>query len=144
MKRVLTVMCLFLSLVLCGCQCTLHTHYYNDRGVCVCGHDVAQELVYENEEYSSASHLVKAGDIYYYKLTSHGEEGVDFYIDGENVSFDRIEIRADGMLQTVAGPKNYSETIYSYSNGLVNERMYFFKITYEGEGSIKLIVRKVA
>lgn len=142
MKRILSVICLVLSLMVCGCECTLHTHYYNDRGVCVCGDDIALQLNYENEEYSSISHLVNEGETYYYKFTSHGEDGVDFYIDGENVVFDRIEIRADGMLQTVAGSKDYSDTIYTYNKNLTKDRMYFLKVTYEEEGSIKLIIKR--
>ena len=141
MKKMLLVMSLFLTLVVSGCQCTLHTHYYNDRGVCNCGHDIAYELVYENGEYISSNQSVKPNELYYYKFTSHGENGVDFYLESEEVKFDRIEIRADGMLQTVPNRNDDTQKFYSYNQSLVNERIYYLKVTYIGEGSIKLIIR---
>ena len=112
----------------------MHTHYYNDRGVCVCGDDIAYELKYENNEYHSNYQSIVTGKIYYYKFTSHGEGGIDLIIDSETVTFDRVEIRADGMLQTIAGPKDYSKTVYTYKENLVNNKVYFLKITYNGEG----------
>ena len=141
MKKLLTTMCLFLTLIISGCQCTLHTHYYNDRGVCNCGHDIAQELSYSDGEYSSTTYFVNQGETYYYKFTSHGENGVDFYLESEEVKFDRIEIRADGMLQTIPTRNDDTQKYYSYSQSLVNERIYYLKVTYIGDGSIKLIVR---
>jgi len=141
MKRIFTVLCLFITVMLSGCDLS-HKHYYNDRGVCTCGHDSSIELNYIEGEYSSINQDVKQGETYYYKFMSHGEEGMDFYIEGDNVTFDRVEIRADNMLQTVAGPKNYSETVYTYNKSLTNELMYFLKVTYEGEGNIKLIFKE--
>ena len=141
MRKMLTIISLFLTLVVSGCQCTLHTHYYNDRGVCNCGHDIAYELVYENGEYISSSQSVKPNEPYYYKFTAHGENGVDFYLESEGIKFDRIEIRADGMLQTVPNRNDDTQKFYSYDKALVNERIYYLKITYIGEGSIQLIIR---
>lgn len=141
MRKILLVMSLFLTLVVSGCQCTLHTHYYNDRGVCNCGHDIAYELVYENSEYISSSQSVKSNETYYYKFTAHGENGVDFYLESEEAKFDRIEIRADGMLQTVPNRNDDTQKFYSYNQSLVNERIYYLKVTYVGEGAIKLIIK---
>lgn len=141
MKKILTIMCLLLTLIISGCQCTLHTHYYNDYGVCICGKDIAQELTYSNGEYNSTTYSVKQNEVYYYKFTSHGEDGVDFYLESESVTFDRIEIRADGMLQTIAMRNDDTKKFYSYDESLVNERIYYLKVTYIGEGTIKVIIR---
>ena len=92
---------------------------------------------------SSIDHDVKQGETYYYKFTAHGEEGLDFYIEGETVTFDRVEIRSDNMLQSTAGPKNYSETVYTYNKSLTNDLMYFLKVTYEKEGNISLVLKEV-
>ena len=141
MRKILLIMSLFLTLVVSGCQCTLHTHYYNDRGVCNCGHDIAYELEYENGEYVSSSQSVKANETYYYKFTAHGENGVDFYLESEEVKFDRIEIRADGMLQTVPNRNDDTQKFYTYNQSLVNERIYYLKVTYIGDGLIKLVIK---
>ena len=141
MRKILLIMSLFLTLVVSGCQCTLHTHYYNDRGVCNCGHDIAYELEYENGEYVSSSQSVKANETYYYKFTARGENGVDFYLESEEVKFDRIEIRADGMLQTVPSRNDDTQKFYTYNQSLVNERIYYLKVTYIGDGSIKLVIK---
>ena len=141
MKKILLVMSMFLTLVVSGCQCSLHTHYYNDRGVCNCGHDIAQELSYSDGEYSSTTYSVKQNENYYYKFTAHGEDGIDFYLESEEVKFDRIEIRADGMLQTVPTRNDDTQKFYSYDQLLVAERVYYLKVTYIGDGSIKLIIR---
>lgn len=141
MKKIFVVMSFLFTLFVSGCQCTLHTHYYNDRGVCSCGHDIAQELNYIDGEYSSTTYSVNKGDTYYYKFTSHGENGADFYLESEEVKFDRIEIRADGMLQTVPTRNDDTQKFYSYNQSLVNERIYYLKVTYIGEGSVKLIIR---
>ena len=142
MKKLLTAMCLFFIFIVGGCQCTLHTHYYNDYGVCgVCGHDIAHELIYENGEYVSYNQSVKQEEIYYYKFTSHGEMGIDFYLESDSVTFDRIEIRAEGMLQTVPTRNDDTKKIYSYEQALANEKIYYLKITYIGEGEIKIIIK---
>ena len=142
MKKVLTFMCMLFVLIITGCQCDLsHKHYYNDYGVCMCGDDIAQELIYENQEYKTTSHEVKQGETYYYKFVSHGENGIDFYLESEEVKFDRIEIRADGMLQTVPNRNDDTQKFYTYDKALVNERIYYLKVTYIGEGSIKLVIR---
>ena len=141
MKRMLTLVCLLFTLIISGCQCTLHTHYYDDYGVCVCGDDIAQKLTYSNGEYSSTTYSVQQNEIYYYKFTSHGEEGIDFYLESENVTFDRIEIRAKGMLQTVPTRNDDTRKFYSYNQSLTDERVYYLKVTYIGDGSIKAIIR---
>ena len=144
MKKVLTFMCMLFVLIITGCQCDLsHKHYYNDYGVCMCGDDIAQELIYENQEYKTTSHEVKQGETYYYKFVSHGENGIDFYLESESVAFDRIEIRADNMLQTVAGRKDYTNKLYTYESSLTDELMYYLKITYTGEGTIKMIIKNI-
>ena len=121
MKKMLMVMSLFITLIVSGCQCTLHTHYYSDYGVCSCGADIAQELTYSSGEYNSTIYSVNQGDTYYYKFTSHGENGIDFYLESESVKFDRIEIRAEGMLQTV--PTRNDDT-YKYYIGVVKADSY--------------------
>jgi len=141
MKKIVTIMSLLLTLIISGCQCTLHTHYYNEYGVCICGDDIAQELTYSNGEYSSTTYSVVQNETYYYKFTSHGEEGVDFYLESEDVTFDRIEIRADGMLQTTAMRNDDTRKFYSYESLLVNERIYYLKVTYIGDGSIRVIIK---
>lgn len=141
MRKILLVISLFLTIVVSGCQCTLHTHYYNDRGVCNCGHDIAYELAYENGKYVSSSQSVKPNVAYYYKFTSHGENGVDFYLESEDVAFDRIEIGADGMLQTVPNRNDDTKKFYTYDEALVNGRIYYLKVTYIGDASIKLIIK---
>ena len=145
MKKVLVCLCLFLTMGITGCQCNLsHTHYYNDYGVCNCGSDIAQELIYSNEEYNSTTDAIMQGEIYYYKFTSHGENGMDFYLESESVTFDRVEIRAEGMLQTVATRKDYNDKIYTYNKSLTNDKVYYLKVTYKGDGSIKLILKTIA
>lgn len=143
MKKILMVVLVLFVLLVNGCQCDLsHKHYYNDRGVCVCGDDIAQELIYDNKEYSSSEHSIEKGKIYYYKLKSHGEEGIDFYLESEDAVFNRIEIRADNMLQTVAGMKDYDEKHYVYENNLIEDFYYYFKITYNGSGYVKLLIKQ--
>ena len=140
MKKISTMLCLFLTLIISGCQCTLHTHYYNDYGKCgVCGHDIANELVYENGEYSSSIQSVKQGETYYYKFISHAESGIDFYLESETVTFDRIEIHAEGMLQTVPTRNDDTYKFYSYKQALSNERTYYLKVTYIDEVQLKLL-----
>ena len=142
MKKTLISLCLFLVMIISGCQCDLsHKHYYNEYGVCICGSDIAQKLSYSNSEYTSTTYNIKQGEIYYYKFTSHGENGVDFHLESDNVMFDRIEIRADGMLQTIATRKEYDDKLYTYDKSLTNDRVYYLKITYKGDGSIKLILK---
>lgn len=142
MKKLLASMCLLLTIFISGCECSLHTHYYNDYGVCICGADIAQVLHYEDGEYRSVTQSVEYGaeKVYYYKLTAHGGEGFNFHIESENMRFDRIEIRADGMLQTVAGPVDTTNTNYRYTSHIIEDRVYYFKITYRDNGSVKFIV----
>lgn len=142
MKKIFALLCCIATILVSGCDLS-HKHYYNDRGVCTCGHDSSIELNYKDGEYSSIGHDVKQGETYYYKFTAHGEEGMDFYIEGENITFDRVEIRADNMLQSTAGPKNYSETIYTYDKFLTNDLIYYLKVTYEKEGNISLVLKSV-
>ena len=41
-EKILMVVLVLFVLLVNGCQCDLsHKHYYNDRGVCVCGDDIA-------------------------------------------------------------------------------------------------------
>ena len=143
MKKMLMFMSLLITLIVSGCQCTLHTHYYNDYGVCSCGADIAQELTYSNGEYNSTTYSVNQEDTYYYKFTSHGENGVDFYLESESVKFDRIEIRADGMLQTIPTRNDDTYKYYTYDRTLATEGTYYLKVTYIGEGSIKLVIKNV-
>ena len=143
MKKMLMVMSLFITLIVSGCQCTLHTHYYSDYGVCSCGADIAQELTYSSGEYNSTIYSVNQGDTYYYKFTSHGENGIDFYLESESVKFDRIEIRAEGMLQTVPTRNDDTYKYYTYDKKLANEETYYLKVTYTGEGSIKLVIKNI-
>lgn len=142
MKKYLTFIFLFLTLIISGCQCTLHSHYYNDYGVCSCGEDLAQELAYSNGEYSSTTYSVQQNETYYYKFTSHGEDGIDIHLESENVVFDRIEIRADGILQTIPTRNDYTYKFYTYDKSLTNERVYYLKVTYKGDGSIKLMLKE--
>ena len=142
MKKILVFVSLVMTLIISGCDLS-HKHYYNDRGVCNCGDDIAEELSYLNDEYNSNEHTVENGKTYYYKFKANGEEGIDFYVESQNVSFDRIEIRADGMLQTTAGHKNYDYKVFTYSGQtLIKDKFYFLKVTYNGEGTIKLILRE--
>lgn len=145
MKKILTIIFCLLFLIVSGCNCDLsHKHYYNDRGVCNCGKDIAESLTYLNEEYKSSSSLVKEGETYYYKFVAHGENGVDLILDSESVIFDRVEIRADGVLQTIALSKDYSYKVYMYDDNLYNERVYYLKVTYKGEGNISLIIKEIS
>lgn len=143
MKKMLMLMSLFITLIVSGCQCTLHTHYYSDYGVCSCGADIAQELTYSSGEYNSTIYSVNQGDTYYYKFTSHGENGIDFYLESESVKFDRIEIRAEGMLQTVPTRNDDTYKYYTYDKKLANEGTYYLKVTHTGEGSIKLVIKNI-
>lgn len=119
----------------------MHTHYYNDRGVCICGDDIAEELIYYNGEYSSTTYFVSKSDTYYYKFISHGENGIDIYLESDEASFDRIEIRADGMLQTIASRNDDTYKFYTYDQHVYNEKTYYLKVTYRSEGSIRLIIK---
>lgn len=143
MKKVLISLCLFLVVIITGCQCDLsHVHYYNEYGLCSCGEDIAQELTYLNGEYNSTTYTIEQGEVYYYKFTSHGENGIDFYLESEDVTFDRIEIRADGILQTIPTRNDYTYKFYTYNKNLTNDRVYYLKVTYKGDGNIKLILKE--
>lgn len=144
MKKILTVMCLLLTFIVCGCECTLHTHYYNDYGVCgTCGHDIAYELTYENGEYIVSNQYVEPNTTYYYKFTSHGENGVNFNLESEDVKFDRIEIRAKGMLQTVPTRNDDTNKFYSYDKNLNDGTIYYLKVTYWGTGTISMKINSI-
>ena len=142
MKKFFALVSLFLTLLACGCDLS-HKHYYNDRGVCNCGDDIAEKLTYLNEEYVSNEHNIEEGKVYYYKFDANGEEGIDFYLESEDVTFDRIEIRADGILQTTAGNKNYDYKVFTYDRqSFTKDRTYFLKVTYKGQGTVKLVLKE--
>ena len=144
MKKIMTCVCLFLSIIVSGCQCDLsHKHYYNDRGVCTCGDDIALQLNYFNEEYISSDHLISQENTYYYKFKAQGESEIEFHLESEEVIFDRIEIRADGMVQDTAIRKDNNDKIYKYNRvSFAKDRTYYLKVTYQGEGNIKLVLKK--
>lgn len=45
------------------------------------------------------------------------------------------------MLQTVPNRNDDTQKFYSYSQQLVDKRIYYLKITYIGDGSIKLVIK---
>ena len=45
------------------------------------------------------------------------------------------------MLQTVPNRNDDTKKFYTYDKALVNERIYYLKVTYVGEGAIKLIIK---
>ena len=141
MKKIfLCVMVLFACLV-SGCSC-VHTHIYNDYGVCICNHDISQTLNYANGEYTSLTNNVETNTFYYYKFTAHGEESIDFILESDEVRFDRIEIRAEGMLQTIAMRVDDAQKLYRYSERSVNNnKVYYLKIRYWNDGPIKLVIK---
>ena len=147
MKRL--IICLLSVLLFTGCQCTLHTHYYNDYGVCVCGHDKSIVLEYKNNEYTTVSHSIEANTVYYYKLDTHGEVGLDFIITNENsdegITFDRIEIRGKGIVANAVAGNKYSNNpgkIYTSDLTYYADSTYNLKIRYYGEGTIQLKITK--
>ena len=143
MKKLLGLFSLLLAIVVGGCECSLHTHYYNDYGVCVCGNSISYKLTYSNEEYHSEDRSVINNEFYFYNFEAHGEEELEFHVIGDNVIFDRIEIRADGMIQTIASRKDASEKIYYFdTHAFYKDRTFHLKIRFEGEGSVKLVVKK--
>lgn len=143
-KKAVMFFVVIITLFISGCQCDLsHKHYYDDRGVCVCGDDVAQQLTSLNEEYTSTEHEVSQEETYYYKFKAHQKGEIHFVLESDNVIFDRIEINADNMLQSIATRKEYNDKLYVFENNFTNEKMYYLKVTYEGQGTVKLIVKEL-
>jgi len=145
MKRL--ILCLVSVFFFTGCQCTLHTHYFNDHGECVCGYDKSIDLLYENNEYNAIKHQVEEQQIYYYKIETHGETGLDFILNttetSEEILFDRLEIRGPGIVANdVAGNKYQTnlDKVYTSSRTYQSNTTYYLKITYKGVGTVQLKV----
>ena len=145
MKKILTFICLILSLLISSCDLDLsHKHCYDDCGLCNCGEDIAEELIYSNETYNSTTYDVEQGQTYYYKFKAHGENGIYFNLESENVVFNRIEIRSNNMVQAIATRKDYNDKLYMYNKTFNNDVVFYLKITYTGTGTIKLVLNKIA
>ena len=140
MKRIIIVFSLILSFFITGCDLS-HKHYYNDYGVCNCGKDSALTVAYSNNEYTSESHSVIEGESYYYKFEGHGENGVEFFLDNDEVAFYRIEIRSEGMIMDTAKSDSFDSKTKKYTKSLSKDRTYYLKITYKRDGEAKLIIR---
>ena len=142
MKRVLILLSLISIFIISGCDLS-HKHYYNDYGICNCGKDISLKLDYSNNEYISESHSVIEGESYYYKFKAHGENGIEFFLDNEDVTFYRIEIHTKGMLTNVATGDSFDSKTKKYTQSLTDGREYNLKITYRSDGETRLIIREV-
>ena len=140
------IICLLAVLLLTGCECSLHTHYFNEYGECICGFDKSIKLEHKDNEYITNKHQIKQGDYYYYKIDTQGEDGLDFYLvieNGETITFDRLEIRGPTIVANdVAGNKYSAQPgkVFTSSRPFANNATYHFKIRYYGEGTIQLRV----
>jgi len=149
MKRLL--ICLLSVFLFTGCQCTLHTHYFTDNGICICGYDKAIELSYDDNTdlYNAIKHQVEERQIYYYKITTHGEDGLDFILTtddtSESIKFDRLEIRGPGIVANDVAGNKYSMNIgkvFTSARQYETNKEYRLKITYYGTGIVQLQVRE--
>lgn len=140
MKKVLLLISLISIFVISGCDLS-HKHYYNDYGKCNCGKDIALTFTYSNGEYISEVHGVIKGEVYYYKFDGHGENGCEFFLDNKEMLFDRVEVRSDGILASVATSEAFGTPDRRYNSTLMNGRTYYLKVTYKTSGDIKVIIR---
>ena len=149
MKRL--IICLLSVFLFTGCQCSLHTHYFSDSGICICGYDKAIELTYNNTTnlYNATKHNVEERQIYYYKITTHGEDGLDFILTSEDtdeeIKFDRIEIRGPGIVANHVAGNKYSANVgkvYTNTWKYENNKEYRLKIWYYGTGNVQLQIRE--
>ena len=152
-----------LSVLLCGVALTVsvsfsacdlsHKHYYNYAGVCNCGDDICETLVFNKDAFAyfgeekevQGSGAAPSEKIYYYfKFTTKGmsETGCKIETHSDSVAFDDLTLFDKNGMSTSAMRSDTSVTVQESFGTL--ETTYYIKTAFSATGKVQVGVTMIS